>query len=73
MPEPTIHAFCMKCHVEVPMHFPVKGVTKKGVGILRDKCQTCGTTIVKFLPGKKVIPDAIAPAPAPAPPIVSTL
>jgi hypothetical protein len=67
MPE----GYCVKCKAKKEIVDAVEVVMKNGRKAIKGKCPTCGTVMVKILPGKAVPPAAPA-APAPAAPPART-
>ena len=60
MPE----GYCVKCKAKKEIMDAVEEVMKNGRKAIKGKCPTCGTVMIKILPGK-------ASAPAPATPAAS--
>lgn len=56
-------AYCVKCKATRKMVNPEVTTVKNGKNALKGKCEVCGTTMMKFLGGKKKEADA-TPAPA---------
>lgn len=65
---PEYEAYCVKCKGSRKMADVQIISTKNGKPAAKGKCPVCGTTMMKFLSSKTVVPAAPAEATPPAEP-----